>query len=68
MDAQFEPGSGYARAAVYLMWVYKYARFDPPAMRDQAKSNTTVHKDRFCTRPASTNSLVQALLHELWQA
>ena len=68
MDAQFEPGSGYARAAVYLMWVYKYARFDPPTTKDQAKSDAMVHKDRFCTRPASTNSLVQALLHELWQA
>jgi hypothetical protein len=67
MDAQFEPGSGYARAAVYLMWVYKYGRFDPPTMREQAKSNVMVHKDRFCTRPVSTNPLVRALLQELWQ-
>jgi hypothetical protein len=67
MDAQFEPGSGYARAAVYLMWVYKYARFDPPAMQDQAKTDVMAHKDRFCSRPSSTNPLVQALLRELWQ-
>jgi hypothetical protein len=67
MDSQFEPGSGYGRAAVYLMWVHKYGRFDPPAMREQARSDAMIHKDRFCTRPASTNPLVRALLQELWQ-
>ncbi|GGW87405.1 hypothetical protein GCM10010297_05610 [Streptomyces malachitofuscus] len=66
MDAQFDPGSGYARAALYLMWVYKYGRYDPPWIRTEAKNLAAIFKDRFCARPTSTNPLVRALLTELW--
>lgn len=66
MDAQFEPGSGYARAVLYLMWVYKYGRYDPPVIRTEAKNLAATMKDRFCARPTSTNPLVRALLTELW--
>jgi hypothetical protein len=68
MDAQFEPGSGFTRAALYLMWVYKYGAFDPASIRTEAKNLTATQKDRFCAHPTSTNPLVQALLAELWNA
>lgn len=38
MDATFEPGSGFARATLYVIRVLKYARYDPPAIRAEAKS------------------------------
>ncbi|MFF0009704.1 hypothetical protein ACFYQT_40640 [Streptomyces tibetensis] len=68
MDAKFEPGSGFARATLYIMWVYKYARYDPPAIRTEAKDIALQFKDRFCAHPTSSNPLVQALLTELWNA
>jgi len=70
MDAQFEPGSGYARGALYLMWVYKYGRYDPASIRAEAKNvvMSGAFKDRFCSRPTSANPAVQALLAELWNA
>lgn len=68
MDAQFDPGSGYARAALYLMWVYKYGRYDPMSIRTEARDIAVSLKDRFCAHPTSTNPLVQALLAELWNA
>ncbi|MFD9499751.1 hypothetical protein [Streptomyces sp. NPDC060035] len=66
MDAQFEPGSGYTRSALYLMWVYKYGRYDSASIRTEAKNLAATFKDRFCARPTSTNPLVRALLTELW--
>ncbi|MGV9316263.1 hypothetical protein ACWDR0_29360 [Streptomyces sp. NPDC003691] len=68
MDAQFEPGSGYTRATLYLMWVYKYGRFDTAPVRTEAKNLTALFKDRFCAHPTSTNPLVKSLLTELWNA
>ncbi|MFG2514186.1 hypothetical protein [Streptomyces sp. NPDC048584] len=68
MDATFEPGSGFVRATLYTMWVYKYARYDPPAIRSEAKNITLQFKDRLCAHPTSSNPLVQALLTELWNA
>lgn len=69
MDATFEPGSGFARAALYAMWVYKYSRYDPPAIRTEAKNIAALQfKDRFCAHPTSSKPLVQALLAELWNA
>lgn len=66
MDAQFEPGSGFTRAVLYLMWVYKYGRYDPASIRTEAKNLVATFKDRFCARPASTDPRVKALLAELW--
>jgi hypothetical protein len=68
MDATFEPGSGFARATLYVMWVYKYGRYDPPTIRTEAKNIALQFKDRFCAHPTSSNPLVQALLTELWNA
>lgn len=68
MDATFEPGSGYARAALYLMWIYKYSLHDPSFIRAEAKSVAATFKDRFCARPTSANPAVQALLTEIWNA
>jgi hypothetical protein len=68
MDSQFDPGSGYTRAALYLMWVYKYGRYDPAWIRTEAKNVAATLKDRFCAHPTSTNPLVRALLTELWNA
>lgn len=68
MDAQFDPGSGYTRAALYLMWIYKYGRYDPASIRTEAKNLAATLKDRFCAHPTSANPLVKALLAELWNA
>jgi hypothetical protein len=68
MDQTFEPGSGYAYAALYLMWLYKHSLFDPPATKARARDAvmTIAFKDRFCTRPSSANPAIQSLLVELW--
>jgi hypothetical protein len=68
MDAQFEPGSGHARAALYLMWVYKYGLHDPAGIRSEANDVAVTLKDRVCSHPSSVNTTVQALLAELWNA
>ncbi|MFD5437968.1 hypothetical protein ACFWJ4_38180 [Kitasatospora sp. NPDC127067] len=68
MDTTFEPGSGFARATLHVMWVYKYARYDPPAIRTEAKNIAVRFKNYFCAHPTSPNPLVQALLAELWNA
>jgi hypothetical protein len=65
-DAKFEPGSGYAAAALYLFWVYKYGLYDPPNIKDEAKLAANSLKGRFCAKPSSTDPRVQALLVELW--
>jgi hypothetical protein len=67
-DAKFEPGSGYAAAALYLFWVYKYSLYDPANIKDEAKLAANSLKGRFCAKPASTDPRVQALLTELWGA
>ncbi|QQM47347.1 hypothetical protein [Streptomyces liliifuscus] len=68
MDAQFDPGSGFTRAALYLMWIYKYGRYDPASIRTEAKNLTATLKDRFSAHPTSANPQVKALLAELWNA
>jgi hypothetical protein len=67
-DEKFEPGSGYARSALYLMWVYQYGRFDPAGIRKEAKDAATPLAGRFCKKPTSMNPKVQALLAEFWKA
>lgn len=68
MDQHFEPGSGYAAAALYLMWVYKYGIYDPQSVRDEAKQIAASMKDQFCTHPTSAKPLVEELLQEIWNA
>lgn len=65
-DAVFEPGSGYAAAVLYAMWVYRYSLHDPPDIRAEARSIAVSLRGRFCARPASADPRVQALLVELW--
>jgi len=38
MDQRLEDGSGHAWAVMYLMWVYKYGSYDPPFIKNEAKS------------------------------
>ncbi len=66
MDAVFEPGSGYAYSALYLMWLYKYSSVDTSATKLEARNLVGIFKDRFCARPSSSNPLIQSLLVELW--
>ena len=57
MDQHFEPGSGYAAAALYLMWVYKYGIYDPQSVRDEAKQiAASIKIGSAPTRPAPTRS------------
>jgi len=72
-DDNLERGSGYAWAAMYLMWVYKYGIHDPPLVKDWAKNLAyDLLNDRFCTRfqnppvrPTHSNPLVQNLITEI---
>ena len=66
MDPSLENGSGHAAAALYLMWVYKYGLYDPPAVKAAAKSQArSLLKSRFCAAPTHSNPLVQAIVDEL---
>jgi hypothetical protein len=68
-DQQLEGGSGYAWAALYLMWVYKYSLYDPPEIRDAAKQEATTFLGvRFCTTPSHSDPQVQAIIDELLPA
>jgi hypothetical protein len=63
MDQQFENGSGYAMACLYLMWVYQYGTGDPPEIKQDAKTNAISQlRGRFCTKPTHSNPKVQAIL------
>ena len=65
-DLQLEGGSGYAWAAMYTMWVYKYGKYDPPAIKTEAKIiATNLLKSRFPSRPTHSNPKVQAIIDEL---
>ncbi len=65
-DATLEGGSGYAQAALYAMWVYKYGLYDPPAIKERAKlSATTTLRYSICSTPTHSNPLVQDLIDEL---
>lgn len=65
-DETLEGGSGYAQAALYNMWVYKYGLYDPPAIKDRAKLGaTTALRYRICSTPTHSNPLVQAIIDEL---
>ena len=66
MDPSLENGSGHAAAALYLMWVYKYGLYDPPAVKAEAGTiSRSLLKSRFCAPPAHSDPKVQALLDEL---
>lgn len=66
-DEEFEPGSGHARAALYSMWVLEYGLYDPEWIRKEVKDLVLPSlKSRFCSKPASNNPTVQALLTKLW--
>ncbi|MFH2136130.1 MAG: hypothetical protein ABII19_00635 [Patescibacteria group bacterium] len=65
-DQYFENGSGYAYAAQYLMWVYKYSVNDPPEVKERAKQDAiTLLENRFCSKPTHSNPKVQAIIDEL---
>lgn len=66
MDAALDHGSGHAWAALYLMWVYKYGLYDPPAIKEEAKTTAiSLLRGRLCSSPASSNPRVQAIIDEL---
>ncbi len=68
MDPSLENGSGHARAALYTMWVYKYGAFDPPAVKNEAKSIAQgLLNSRFCSPPTHSNPKVQDIIDELLQ-
>ena len=59
-------GSGYAQGALYDMWVYKYGLYDPPDIKNQAKSAAmSVLQVTFCSTPTHSNPLAQAVVNEL---
>ena len=66
MDGSLENGSGHAAAALYLMWVYKYGLYDPPAVKADAKLQAhSLLKTRFCATPSHSNPQVQAIVDEI---
>lgn len=65
-DMTLEGGSGYAQAALYDMWVYKYGLYDPPDIKNHAKSAaTSALQGVFCSTPTHSNPLVQTVVDEL---
>jgi hypothetical protein len=64
-DATLEGGSGYAQGALYSMWVYKYGLYDPPDIKEDAKSRARILLGRICSLPTHSNPLVQAIVDEL---
>ena len=66
MDQQLEGGGGYAQAALYCMWVYKYGLYDPLFMKEEAKTLALMFLNgRFCSKPEHSNPKVQAIIDEL---
>jgi hypothetical protein len=66
-DQALEGGSGYAQGALYSMWVYKYGLYDPPDIKESAKSLATLLLRRICSIPTHSNPLVQEIIDELLQ-
>jgi hypothetical protein len=67
-DSQLAGGSGYAWAALYMMWVYKYSLYDPPDIRECAGSQAAQFlRTRFCTIPTHSDPAIQATITELLQ-
>jgi len=65
-DATLEGGSGYAWAAMYTMWVYKYGTYDPPSIKNEAKQIATdLLRTRFPSPPTHSDPKVQAIIDEL---
>lgn len=68
MDPSLENGSGHARAALYTMWMHKYGTFDPPHIKNEAKSIAQgLLNSRFCSPPTHSNPKVQEIVDELLQ-
>ncbi len=65
MDQSLDQGSGHAWATLYAMWVYKYGLYDPPIIKQQAKNQAYGLLSRLCSKPASSNPKVQAIITEL---
>jgi hypothetical protein len=66
MDATFQPGSGYAAAAMYLMWVAQYSSFDPISITSPSRTEAiSLLRGRFCAKPTHTNPTVQGVLSTL---
>ena len=66
MDPTFENGSGHAWATIYLMWVYKYGLYDPPAIKEEAKNIAKfLLESRFYKPIRHSNQKVQAIIDEL---
>lgn len=66
MDPTLDGGSGHARAALYLMWVYRYGQYDPQPVREQARvAAQSILQSRFCSPPKHNNPLVQTVVNEL---
>ena len=65
-DERLEGGGGYAWAALYEMWVYKYSLYDPPNTRSLAGQQAAQFlRTRFCTTPSHSDPGVQAIIQEL---
>lgn len=64
-DEYLENGSGYATAALYSMWVYKYGINDPTEIKQQAKDISISLLGRICSKPTHSNPKVQAIIDEL---
>jgi hypothetical protein len=47
------------------MWVYKYGLYDPPDIKEVAKSLAGTVLGRICSLPTHSNPLVQAIVDEL---
>jgi len=72
-DENLENGSGYAYAAKYNMWTYKYSLHDPPLIRYgtpglDARSASLTQLGVICGdgEPAHSDPRVQAILDELY--
>lgn len=69
MDPYLENGSGHAWAAMYTMWVYKFGKYDPPEIKEEAKQIAKgLLESRFASRPTHSNPKVQAIIDELLQS
>jgi len=64
-DQQLENGSGFASAAMYSMWVYKYGLYEAPEIRQRALSFAVQLLNGLCSKPTPSNPKIQAILSEL---
>lgn len=65
-DQWLEGGSGYAWAAMYYMWVYKYGKYDPPIIKEWARVVARQFLSScFVTPPVHSDTRVQAIIDEL---